>query len=219
MVNYPTAMDTFVIICFGSVFAALLEFAIITFISLYIGRYKAQEEKNKEALEKLVTIVNKKLKSSDNINGILCNELISKIQRVDEALPDKEEHKEKLENNTNLETIEIIQVDDEKTSKNLSHKGFRAQLKSFIASILDKLPEKYRLNLENCYNGVKQKAHQKLRMKPVPEMYIYSNTDDACEYIDSKSRIYFPSAFIFVMSVYWVHYLYIYQDETVYKDE
>ena len=99
-------MDTFVIICFGSVFAALLEFAIITFISLYIGRYKAQEEKNKEALEKLVTIVNKKLKSSDNINGILCNELLSKIQRVDEALPDKEEHKEKLENDTHLETID-----------------------------------------------------------------------------------------------------------------
>ena len=71
MVNYPTAMDTFVIICFGSVFAALLEFAVITFITLYINRYKAKEERQREALDKLVKVVNEKLRPSDNVNGLL----------------------------------------------------------------------------------------------------------------------------------------------------
>ena len=44
-VGYPTAMDVFVIICLGSVFAALCEFAILNFISVFMTRYKAEEEK------------------------------------------------------------------------------------------------------------------------------------------------------------------------------
>ena len=211
-------MDTFVIICFGSVFAALIEFAVICFISKYIERYKAQEEKQREALEKLVMIVNEKLKSSDNINGILCKELINKIQNTEDASTAEEEPNEAIEINKNLETIEIIQVDDEKASNTLNPKGFQAQLKVYFSSLYDKLPEKYQLSFKNCCNGALQKL-RKLRLKPIPEMYIYSNTDDACEYIDAKARICFPSAFIFIMSAYWIHYLYIYQDESNYKND
>ena len=217
MVNYPTAMDTFVIICFGSVFAAMLEFAVITFISLYITRYKAKEEKEKEALENLVKIVNEKLKSSDTINGILCNELINKIQNADEP-PDETDEPLVILENRNLEAIEIIQVEEERTSKPLNPKGCEAQLKVHFDNLYKKLPERYKLSFENCCNGLSLQMH-KLRLKPVPEMYIYSNTDDACEYIDRCSRIYFPSTFMFIMLIYWTTYLYIYEDETMYKNE
>ena len=212
-------MDTFVIICFGSVFAALLEFAIITFITLYINRYKAREEKQREALDKLVKIVNEKLRSSDNINGILSNDLINKIQNTEETSVDKEPTTtDTIENNKNLEAIEIIRVDDEISSKTLSPKGVLMQIKAYFTTLYNKLPEDYKNGFETCCNGFCNQL-KKLKLKPVPEMYIYSNTDEACEYIDEKSRKYFPSAFIFMMSVYWIHYLYVYQDETVYKNE
>ena len=101
MVNYPTAMDTFVIICFGSVFAALLEFAVINFITLYINRYKANEEKQREALEKLVKVVNEKLRPSDNLNGLLCNQLINKIQNSPNGKFDDNGSKTTAESNAN----------------------------------------------------------------------------------------------------------------------
>merc|ERR1712223_656629 len=58
-VGYPTAMDVFVIICLGSVFAALCEFAILNFISVFMTRYKAEEEKVKEAQEKAKDLLEK----------------------------------------------------------------------------------------------------------------------------------------------------------------
>ena len=213
MVNYPTAMDTFVIICFGPVFAALIELAIITFITKYIDRYKAQEEKEREALEKLVRVVNEKLIAKDNINGILCRELINKIQKTEDTPMVSEDSNVVIESNKNLESIEIVQVDDENSSKTENLKGFQAQLKVYFNSIYSKLPEKYQISLENCRNNVSQQVGR-LRLKPVPEMYIYSNTEEACEYIDKKARICFPTAFICIMSAYWIHYLYIYQDDS-----
>ena len=217
MVNYPTAMDTFVIICFGSVFAALLEFAVITFITLYINRYKANEERQKEALDKLVKVVNEKLRPSDNINGLLCNRLINEIQNTStEDSTDKEQFQTPTENNKNLESIEIIHVDDKYSIKSKLPKGFKEQFKAYCKSLYGKFPDNWKLNLESCQTGLTQKMN-KMKLKPVPQMYIYSNTDEACEYIDKRSRVFFPSAFIFMMSIYWVHYLYVYQDETVYK--
>ena len=128
MFPYPTAMDVFVIICFGSVFAALLEFATITFIAAYINRYKANEEKEREALENLVKIINEKLKSSDTMNGILSNKLINKIQNTKEPSEEKEEKLEvTLEDSKSLEAIEIVDVEEEGVK--LSPKGFIAQLK------------------------------------------------------------------------------------------
>ena len=217
MVNYPTAMDTFVIICFGSVFAALLEFAVINFITLYINRYKANEEKQREALEKLVKVVNEKLRPSDNLNGLLCNQLINKIQNSPNGKSDdKEQDHVSIENTKNLESIEIIQVDEDKSVKSNIPKGFKAQIKAYCSNLYEKLPDDMKQHVENCYTGLSSKI-EKLKLKPVPQMYIYSNTDEACEYIDKRSRVFFPSAFIFMMSVYWIHYLYVYQDDTVYK--
>ena len=85
----------------------------------------------------------------------------------------------------------------------------------YFDNIYNKIPEPYRLKFDNCSNGLSQQM-QKLRLKPVPEMYIYSNTEEACDYIDRRARIYFPAAFIFMMSVYWTTYLYMYEDDTVY---
>ena len=62
-VGYLTALDVFVLICFFCVFAALLEFAVINFITVTISRQKAEEEKRREALDNLVKSVQEKLTS------------------------------------------------------------------------------------------------------------------------------------------------------------
>ena len=52
VVPYATAMDVFVIICFFSVFASLIEFAVLNFITIFIKRYKEAEERAKVSSEK-----------------------------------------------------------------------------------------------------------------------------------------------------------------------
>ena len=42
-VGYPTALDVFIIICFVTVFAALVEFAILNFIDTLIRRVKKKD--------------------------------------------------------------------------------------------------------------------------------------------------------------------------------
>jgi hypothetical protein len=45
-VGYSTAMDIYVILCFVSVFAALVEFACINFIDTFIKRKAKSKESN-----------------------------------------------------------------------------------------------------------------------------------------------------------------------------
>lgn len=47
-VPYATALDAFVIISFFTAFASLIEFAVINFITVYINRFKAGEERQRE---------------------------------------------------------------------------------------------------------------------------------------------------------------------------
>lgn len=55
-VNYPTALDWFVILCFGTVFAVLVEYAVINFIDkvrVDIQRLLEERKKQKELKEAL----------------------------------------------------------------------------------------------------------------------------------------------------------------------
>ena len=50
-VGYATALDTFIILCFFAVFAALVEFACINFIDTFVKRRKIKQESLKVANE------------------------------------------------------------------------------------------------------------------------------------------------------------------------
>ena len=71
--GYPTAMDIFVVICLLSVFAALLEFAILNFITVTMNRIKTQKKELEEAKEKAKELleqaekVMEKLESNSNL--------------------------------------------------------------------------------------------------------------------------------------------------------
>ena len=49
-------------------------------------------------------------------------------------------------------------------------------------------------------------------MRPIPQMLIYRDTEEALEMIDASSRRYFPATFMLLMLVYWTTYLYIMPD-------
>ena len=50
-VGYATALDMYIILCFAAVFAALVEFACINFIDIFIKRFKIWETEEKKRLE------------------------------------------------------------------------------------------------------------------------------------------------------------------------
>ena len=49
-VGYPTALDVFIIICFVTVFAALVEFAILNFFDTLVRRIKKKDKERKTIL-------------------------------------------------------------------------------------------------------------------------------------------------------------------------
>ncbi len=46
-VDYATALDIFIVLCFVSVFAALIEFALLNFLDTLVRRIKRKEQENK----------------------------------------------------------------------------------------------------------------------------------------------------------------------------
>ena len=175
-VGYPTALDIFVLICFMSVFAALVEFAVINFITVFINRYKAAEEKRKETVETLVKTLNKKLKVELPKNGNAIE-----VNAVD--------------------AIEVVSVDEVQAEKASFRKAMAEHFKKIngFAFVLN------RVKTFSCRGWFK--------IKPVPEMYIYTNTEDALDSIDEYARKCFPACFLFMMLLYWTSYLYLFEDE------
>jgi len=46
-VDYATALDVFIILCFVNVFAALIEFAFLNFLDTLVRRIKRKEQDNR----------------------------------------------------------------------------------------------------------------------------------------------------------------------------
>ena len=62
-VGYATALDTFIILCFIAVFAALVEFACINFIDTFVKRRKIKVEQQRLANETEATEAQRKLQT------------------------------------------------------------------------------------------------------------------------------------------------------------
>ena len=195
-VGYPTALDIYVIICLGSVFAALCEFAIINFISVSMNRYKTKQEELKKAKETLKE----------------AQEEIEKLDTKDQN-DDFEDINEVTEENGNpFEDPNDIQqrrksvetMDASTTTDDFYRRQAAFDLKVELAKVKDQILVGWEVVKTQMF---------KLKIKPVEKMYIYTNTEEALDYIDDCSKFYFPAAFLFMMAVYWTSYLYIIQDK------
>ena len=70
-VGYPTALDIYTLICLCSVFAALVEYGIISFLTMYVAEWKADVAKNKKLEEEAEP---EKKEEEDLAEGIKENE-------------------------------------------------------------------------------------------------------------------------------------------------
>ena len=50
-------------------------------------------------------------------------------------------------------------------------------------------------------------------MKPLSQQYIYTNTEEALDYMDDCAKFIFPMVFVSMMLIYWTCYLYIIEDK------
>ena len=72
-VGYATALDTFIILCFFAVFAALVEFACINFIDTFVKRRKIKQESLKKVANETqakVEIIQEIVAGTGNFFGI-----------------------------------------------------------------------------------------------------------------------------------------------------
>ena len=199
-VGYPTALDVYVIICLGSVFAALCEFAIINFISVTMNRYKTQKEELKKAQEALQE-AQKEMEKLD-----LKPENNDDIEELDDVIMSDEINGNPFEDpNEIMQRKKSIETMDASTTTDDFYR--RAKVFDFKEE-MDKLKDQ----LLSAWESLKS-ALSKLKIKPVEQMYIYTNTEEALDYIDDCSKFYFPAAYLFMMVVYWTSYLYIIQDK------
>ena len=72
-VGYATALDTFIILCFIAVFAALIEFACINFIDTFVKRRKKKHEDLKIQLEQKEQQQSKLQKAAQLFTENICN--------------------------------------------------------------------------------------------------------------------------------------------------
>jgi hypothetical protein len=134
----------YTLICLCSVFAAVIEYAVISSISIYMNECKARETK-------------------------------------------KQEDKKKIEEEREGEEEEI---------------KVKEEVQFSIIDYCSHIPGNCTSYLKTYFN-----------IKPVTEMYVYKNTDEALDRIDEESKKYFPLVFACMMAIYWTTYLYLLEDE------
>jgi len=193
-VGYSTALDIYIIICFFYTFAALTEFAVINFITIFVQRYKKQEEEIKEKKEKLktaadildsLTLTDNGNKTEDreeksNEKDILCQ--LGDIKMKVEYSNEKKEIQEKLNE-------ESEEDNDDKTPK---------------VSILDYVLSKAR-EVETRLGGWRP------HLPGIPTL-LYEETQYVVDRLDEISRMVFPTSFIFTSLGYWIYYFHIAED-------
>ena len=222
-VGYPTALDIFVVICLGSVFAALCEFAIMNFISVSVTRHKNQQKELKEAEEKAKELLDKAEKVMEKLNGGNSNRNIPEIVLAEEnekhngldqpiiMMDDENPFGDELEegevpigNHVNHRKRSIETMDASTTTEDFKrHK---------MSLDLDEAMDKLRNVLFEGWQMLKNKPKW-LRIKSFEEMYIYKNTEEALDYLDDCAKFMFPMGFLLMMLIYWISYLYIIEDK------
>jgi len=232
-VPYPTALDAFVIISFFTVFGSLIEFAVMNFITVYINRYKAAEEKKREdektriemqeadklrrQMEAEEARKKKKEAREHRANGMVVIAQSDALRGA--AVPIADEEGDTIstgsgmsrttsssgQNSLGEEDIVVETRDSFTWSENEDLGKWVAARRLFIRR-WDKAMEVMVTATTHVISF--------FTVRPVTQMLIYKDTEEALELIDSYSRIYFPGVFGFIMLIYWSLYLYILEDES-----
>lgn len=89
-VGYPTALDVFIIICFVTVFAAMVEFAILNFIDTLVRRIK-KKDRERKTLQNMINCTQKAFYIPPD-NGEIVRSRVTRLDSIrdDEAILEDE---------------------------------------------------------------------------------------------------------------------------------
>ncbi|TRY74627.1 hypothetical protein TCAL_06418 [Tigriopus californicus] len=231
-VPYATALDVFVMVCFICVFASLIEFAVINFITLYIRRYKEAEERAKElkekkskefgALEKQLLEEYRKSRARRRSYCPICDGPFGQPPLADKENgqgggSEEDKHSEHDDDN-GTEKQDAVPIPTRVSTPSTNEDRRRRKKKKDLPPWLQRLQDRMKVprifvKLEHAALLGVTRLISFLTMKPIHQMMIYHSTEEALEWIDAKSRIFFPTVFGFLMLVYWSTYLYIMDDK------
>jgi len=187
-VGYSTALDIYIIICFIYTFAALTEFAIINFITIFVQRMKKKEEEIKDKKDKLK-------EAADIIDNIAH----TNGEKVNEVVP----------NNTDI----LAQISDLKMNVEFSNEKNGVPKEDTESTKDDKQPHHV---LQYFMAKVRALENQLKEWKPELRLHIpklvYEETQYVVDRLDEISRLVFPTSFLVTHFCYWIFYFYIAED-------
>ena len=187
-------MDIYIIICFFYTFAALTEFAVINFITIFVQRHKKQEEEINEKKEQL-KIAADILDNLTNVNNDKETEKSDEVSKEEDILTQLGDMKMKVEYTNEKKAIheQTTETPEENTSDAQTRMSI---IQNFLCKV--RLLETYL-------------ATFKPRLPPMP-MLLYEETQYVVDRLDEISRMVFPTSFLLTHLCYWSYYFYIAED-------
>ena len=218
-VGYATALDMYIVLCFVAVFAALVEFACINFIDIFIKRFKIWEAEEKKRLESEGEGVEKKEVGSNNVGEIKTNgttkisdhaeeerELIIIIENGKSPKVYDNPFVSPLAKSECVSTISTqdacVSTEDDDFEDICDDVEVDEEEESLpvclaIVEYFDKMFERFLRRIFRRYSPT------------IPGMVIYTDTLGVIYSIDSFSRKGFPFVFLCLQILYWTLYLYL----------
>ena len=218
-VGYATALDMYIVLCFVAVFAALVEFACINFIDIFIKRFKIWEAEEKRKLEaEAEAEENKEVRSNDcdeiQANGITKisahteeeRELIIVIENGKSPKVYDNPFMSPLAKSECVSTIstqdacvstEDDDFEDISDDAEIDEEEESVPACVAIVEYFDKMFDRFLRRIFRRYSPA------------IPGMVIYTDTLGVIYSIDSFSRKGFPFVFLCLQILYWTLYLYL----------
>ena len=203
-VGYATGLDIFIIICFISVFAALVEFACINFLDTFIKLRKAREEEMEK--QKIARLEKKEAVAIPQLilAAIPLADAMQKVEVTEEAVSklkaeEAEEVKARKIKEAAAEAERLRKLAEDDEYEDVDDDEEEEQGNAFLRAI-DECTKRFYDRLADFLEA---------RYGPLSETELYKDTTGVIWSIDEWAQILFPTTFLFMQFVYWTMYLYI----------
>ena len=220
-VGYATALDMYIVLCFFAVFAALVEFACINFIDIFIKRFKIWEAEEKKKME---TEGQGEEDENQQVGSKNCGEIRTNgTTKISDHAEEERELIIIIENGKSPKVYDNPFVSPLAKSECVSTISTQDACVSTEDDDFEDLPddeevEEVEENVPVClaiveyFDMMFERFLRRIfrRYSPsIPRMVIYTDTLGVIYSIDSFSRKGFPFVFLCLQILYWTLYLYL----------
>lgn len=197
-----------------------VQFAVINFIGIFIGRYKKRETEQKELEDQ---------RKEQKVKPVPKDSQPKEVGKkaVVEFPEEQIEIKVIPAARVPMASIEASYIatdssssytsEDSSPSEHIENVLFTGEYKiNFLeCETKEKKRKKWRQKLVLFFELQLTKVVSLVQIRPLNQMMVYQDTDQFLELIDEYSRIFFPGTFMVMMLIYWTTYLYVMGDDVV----